>query len=108
MKKAISICKYCGKEFDSNRLGRRKLYCCTKCANLAHYTKKLLRAGLDKQLREEQKIKKAYQQRYAKSHERMNAIAKMQRETGVSYGLLSQVWENKEDLARCIARYRRR
>lgn len=108
MKKTIQICKYCGKEFDPQNLGRRRLYCSPECTQMANNERKRMRKNIIREMRQENNYKERYLKRYAKSHERMNAIAKMQRETGVSYGLLSLVWENKEELARCLARYRRR
>lgn len=97
MKKVVSICKYCGAEFEYSGLGRRKSYCSSKCRQLNK-----------NKTSEKCRRKKQYLKKYGKAHDRMNAIAKIQRDTGVSYGLLSPVWEDKEALAKCIARYRRR
>ena len=106
MKIEKRICRYCGKEFDPQRLGRRRLYCSPECTNLANNKRKRMRGNIAREQKKEAECKQRYYQRYVKSHERMNAIAKMQQETGVSYGKLEPVWDDKIKLAQCIARYR--
>lgn len=101
----MKICKNCHKEFPTTRAN--KIYCSTKCGEEYRYEHNDKKTSERKERRQKRKVQ-AELKRCVHDKARFNAIAKMQSETGIGYGYLVPIWEDKVKLANYIKLHRTR
>lgn len=100
MGKTERICAICYKKFNvkDRGNGRAYKYCSEKCAKEARHKRVNMRKYKLKLLKNMEK--------YHKNRYEFDKIVEKSRETGISYGYLKNLWNNKVKLEAYISYYR--
>lgn len=109
MKRAvmIKICPQCKREFETTSINRK--YCCKFCADKFNH-ERYRKEGRTQKLREKRKKRLGLEQKAKQKKlkiERLDAIAKMQAETGIGAGYLKLYWHDKSRLNEYIRLHRK-
>lgn len=99
-------CLCCGRIFETTRANKK--YCSNYCCDKYNH-ERYMREGITNKHDTERKRKKKLEANAKKRKlSRFDEIAKIQSETGIGYGKLAPIWDDKVKLAEYIKLHRTR